>query len=102
MSTYVILGSFTEKQLHSIRDLTKLREAGDQWVEAKGGRVVGNYVTFGPYDFVFICDLPSDEIALEGAFTFGCMGNVRTQTLRAFPTDVAEAIAQKIAVPAMA
>ncbi|MBI2912169.1 MAG: hypothetical protein HYY05_08495 [Chloroflexi bacterium] len=41
-------------------------------------------------------ELPSDEVALEGAFTFGSMGDLRTQTLRAFPAQEAEAIAQRI------
>ena len=53
-------------------------------------------MTLGPYDFVFIVELPGPEVALEGAFIFGSQGEVRTQTLLAFPADVAEAIAQRL------
>jgi uncharacterized protein with GYD domain len=53
-------------------------------------------MTLGPYDFVFIVELPSPEVALEGALLFGSQGEVRTQTLMAFPTDEAEAIAQRL------
>ena len=46
--------------------------------------------------FVFIVELPSAEVALEGALLFGSQGEVRTQTLQAFPTEAAEVIAQRL------
>ena len=58
--------------------------------------MVANYTTLGPYDFVFIVELPSPEVALEGALLFGSQGEVRTQTMLAFPTEAAEAIAQRL------
>jgi uncharacterized protein with GYD domain len=48
-----------------------------------------------PYDFVFIVELPSPDAALEGAFTFGSQGEIRTQTLLGFAADEAEAVAQR-------
>ena len=50
----------------------------------------------GQHDFIFTVELPNDDAALEGAFTFGSMGDVRTQTLRAFEAQQADAIAQRI------
>jgi uncharacterized protein with GYD domain len=35
-------------------------------------------------------------VALEGALLFGSQGEVRTQTLQAFPTEAAEVIAQRL------
>ena len=58
--------------------------------------MVANYTTLGPYDFVFIVELPSPEAVLEGAFTFGSQGEVRTQTMMAFPAQAAEAIARRL------
>jgi uncharacterized protein with GYD domain len=57
---------------------------------------VANYTTMGPYDFVFIVELPSPDVALEGAFLFGSQGEVRTQTMMAFPAQAAEAIARRL------
>ena len=68
-------------------------KAAEQWTAAQGGRVGANYTTLGPYDFVFIFELPSPEAMMEGAFTFGSQGEVRTQTMLALP---AEAIAQRL------
>src|SRR5918997_1265592 len=96
MPTYIVLGNYTEQGVRNIRRVADLRQAAEQWTEAQGGRVLGNYVTLGPYDFVFIVELPSAEVALEGALLFGSQGEVRTQTLQAFPTEAAEVIAQRL------
>jgi uncharacterized protein with GYD domain len=96
MPTYVILGNFTEQGIRNIRRLADLRQAAEQWTEAQGGRVMANYTTLGPYDFVFIVELPGPEVALEGAFIFGSQGEVRTQTMLAFPAQAAEAIARRL------
>ena len=96
MATYVVLGNYTEQGVRNIKRLADLRQAAEQWTEAQGGRVVANYTTLGPYDFVFIVELPSPDVALEGAFLFGSQGDVRTQTLMAFPAQTAESIARRL------
>ena len=96
MVSFVILGTFTEQGIRNIKNLADLRQAAEQWTASQGGRVVANYTTLGLYDFVFIIELPSPEIVLEGAFLFGSQGEVRTQTLLAFPADEAASIAQRI------
>jgi uncharacterized protein with GYD domain len=96
MPTYIVLGNYTDQGIGKIKQLDQLRQAAEQWVASKDGRVISNYTTFGPYDFVFTCELPSDEVALEGAFTFGSRGDVRTVTLKAFGYQEAESIARRI------
>ena len=96
MPTYIVLGNYTEQGVRKIKQLAQLRQAAEQWTSAHNGRVISNYTTLGPYDFVFTVELPGDEAALEGAFTFGSMGDVRTLTLKAFSAEEAEAIAQRI------
>jgi uncharacterized protein with GYD domain len=96
MSTFIILGTFTDQGIRNIRRLADLQHAAEQWTAHKGGKVIANYTTLGPYDFVFIVELPSPEVALEGGFTFGSQGEVRTQTMLAFPTEAAVGIAQRI------
>ena len=96
MPTYIVLGNYTEQGIRNIRRLADLRQAAEQWAEAQGGRVVANYTTLGPYDFVFVVELPSPDVALEGAFLFGNQGEVRTQTMLAFPAQTAESIARRL------
>jgi uncharacterized protein with GYD domain len=96
MPVYIVLGTYTEQGIRNIKNVADLRQAAEQWVAGKGGRVLGNYTTLGPYDFVFIAELPSPEVVLEGAFTFGSQGEVRTQTMLAFTSADAEAVAQRL------
>jgi uncharacterized protein with GYD domain len=96
MPTFIVLGSYTEQGVRNIKQVTNLTQAAEQWTASQGGRVVGNYMTLGPYDFGFIVELPSPEVALEGALLFGSQGEVRTQTLMAFSAEAAEAIAHRL------
>ncbi len=96
MTTYVVLGSYTDQGIRNIKNLPQLRESAERFVSSKGGRVVANYTTFGGYDFVFIAEFPTDDAALEGAFLFGSRGDVRTHTMRAFTPQEAEAVAQRL------
>lgn len=43
MVTYVILGSYTEQGIRNIKQLPQLRQAAEQFVAGKGGRVAANY-----------------------------------------------------------
>jgi uncharacterized protein with GYD domain len=96
MPHYVVLGNFTEQGARNIKNLAQLRQNAEQWASSKGGRIVANYITFGEYDFVLIVDLPSPEVALEGAFLFGSYGDTRSQTMLAFTGEEAEAVAQRL------
>ena len=96
MPVFIVLGNFTEQGVRNIKKLDDLRQSAEDWTASKGGRVLGNYTTLGPYDFVFIVELPSGEVVLEGAFLFGSRGDVRTQTMMAFPAEEAVGIAQRL------
>jgi uncharacterized protein with GYD domain len=96
MPTYIILGNYTDQGIRNIKNVADLGQAAQEWVTSKGGKVISNYTTFGPYDFVFTCELPSDEVCLEGAYTFGSQGAVKTVTMRAFEQTQAEEIARRI------
>ena len=96
MPIYVVLGNYTEQGIRNIKHVANLSQAAEQWTASQGGRVVANYMTLGSYDFVFIVELPSPEVALEGALLFGSQGEVRTQTLMAFSAEAAAAIAQRL------
>ncbi len=96
MPVYIVLGNYTEQGVRNIKQVANLRQAAEQWTASQGGRVLGNYMTLGSYDFVFIVELPSPEVALEGALLFGSQGEVRTQTLMAFTPEEAEGIAERL------
>lgn len=52
-----------------------------------GAEVKVFYSVMGRYDTVFIVEAPDDETVAKAALKVGSLGNVRTETLRAFTED---------------
>jgi uncharacterized protein with GYD domain len=50
-----------------------------------GGEFKSVFMTMGDYDLVAIYEAPDDAIAARFTLILGMLGNVRTQTLKAFP-----------------
>jgi uncharacterized protein with GYD domain len=58
----------------------------------KLGVTVDVYWTLGQYDIVLILEAQDDMVAAELGLSLGRLGNVRTQTMRAFgPAEVTKA-----------
>jgi uncharacterized protein with GYD domain len=87
MATYVSLINWTEQGIKNFRDTTHRAEAFSKQVESSGGRVRELVWTVGEYDMVCIADFPDDETGVAALLLVGALGNVRSQTLRAFGAD---------------
>lgn len=84
MATYIMLANFTDQGIRDIKDTTKRADALKELAKSKGAAVKDVYWTLGRYDIVTILDA-SDEMAITAlGLALGKLGNVRTQTLRAF------------------
>ena len=90
MSTYVVLGNWTDQGIRNIRESLKREEALRKLCEKVGGRVKDLYRTMGRYDFVAIVDAPDDIAVSAFLFSLGSGGNSRTETLRALTRQEAE------------
>ena len=55
--------------------------------EKVGATIKDIYWTLGSYDIVAILEAPDDESATAIGLSIGTLGNIRTQTLRAFTAD---------------
>lgn len=87
MAIYIVLGQFTDQGIRSVKDTTKRAEAVRETAKKFGATVKDLYWTLGQYDVVTVIDAP-DDAALTGLLlTIGGLGNVRTQSLRAFGAD---------------
>ena len=92
MPTYVSLVNFTQPGATGLKDMPARLDAAKQGLQSLGGRLMGWYLTMGQYDVVFIFEAPDDAAAAKGLLTLAIQGNVRTQTLRAFPEDEARTL----------
>jgi uncharacterized protein with GYD domain len=84
MPTYVTLSNFTHQGIQHIKDTTKRADAFKSAAKKAGCTVKEIYWTQGQFDVVIIMDAPDDGSATALLMSLGKLGNVRTQTLRAF------------------
>jgi uncharacterized protein with GYD domain len=84
MATYITLGSFTEQGIKNVKQTEHRAEIIRKMAEKHGIQVKEFYWILGPYDIGAILDAPSEEAVTKLMLAIGEMGNVRTQTFRAF------------------
>ena len=96
MSNYVLLIDWTEQGIKNVKDTVKRAKSFESAIEKAGGKSLGFYYTIGKYDMVAIVQAPTDEAIASVLFSLGSLGNVRTETLKAFSTHEAANIIEKL------
>jgi uncharacterized protein with GYD domain len=87
MSTYIALVTFTDQGVRYIRQTTERSKGLVNAAANLGIKIKDIYWTMGAYDAVFTAEAPDDETMTAFAASMGALGNIRTQTLRAFSAD---------------
>jgi uncharacterized protein with GYD domain len=87
MPTYIMLGNFTEQGIRNVKGSPKRAEAVRATAKKFGITVKDVYWTMGEYDTVLVADAPDEAAMTAFGLSVGALGNVRTQTLRAFTAD---------------
>jgi uncharacterized protein with GYD domain len=96
MPTYIALSTFTDQGVRNVKDTTKRSESVMALGKKVGATMTQVYWTLGKYDVVAIIEAPNDETATAFSLAIGSLGNVRTQTMRAFSKDEMGAILSKL------
>jgi uncharacterized protein with GYD domain len=96
MPTYIILGNFTDQGIRAIKDSPKREDAFRKLCEKAGAKVRDTYRTLGRYDLAAIVDAPDDVTLNAILYSVGSLGNVRTETLRAFTRQETDAAFAKM------
>ena len=87
MVTYIILFRFTQQGIKNIKESPDRVDAAKQTFRAMGAEVKEFYSVMGKYDTVLVVEAPDDETIAKLTLAIGSLGNVRTETLRAFTED---------------
>lgn len=87
MPTYVSLVSFTEQGIKNFKETTDRAAAASEAAAKMGGRIKDIYWTLGVHDIVVVSEFPDDQTGLAFLLSIGALGNVRTQTLKAFTAE---------------
>jgi uncharacterized protein with GYD domain len=97
MATYIVLSSFTDQGVRSVKDTTKRADAVKDLGKKFGVTPKQFYWTLGAYDVVVILDAPDDAAVTAFGLAIGALGNVRTQTMRAFSREEMDGVLAKLA-----
>ena len=94
MSTYIILANYTQKGIENIKESPKRLDSAKSFFREMGAELKEFFLVQGRYDIVIVAEAPNDETASKLALAIGSLGNVRTETLRAYTeTDFRKLIA---------
>ncbi len=99
MSTYIALVTFTDQGVRHIKQTTERAKGLINAAANLKIKIKDIYWTMGAYDAVFTAEAPDDETMTAFAASMGALGNIRTQTMRAFSADEMNKILTKL--PAM-
>jgi uncharacterized protein with GYD domain len=97
MPTYITLASFTDQGVRNAKDSPKRAEAFKEMAKKHGVTVRDVYWTQGRYDVVTITEAPDDMASTALSLSIAGLGNVRTETLRAFSAADMQTIIGKMA-----
>ena len=97
MVVYVVLSKFTDQGIRNVKESPKRAEAFKQMAQTLGVTVKEIFWTQGRYDIVTIVEAPDEASAMSLDLSLGALGNVRTETLRAFSAaEMATAVGKMI------
>ena len=97
MITYVVLANFTDQGIRNAKDTMKRTEAFKEMAKKFGVSVREIFWTQGQYDMVAITEAPDDISGTALNLSLCALGNIRTQSLRAFSGDEMKQIIAKMA-----
>ena len=96
MATYIVLVNFTDQGVRYIRQTTERAKGLINAAANLGVKVRDIHWTMGTYDAVFTAEAADDETMTAFAASQGALGNIRTQTMRAFTAEEMNKILAKL------
>jgi uncharacterized protein with GYD domain len=85
MTTYIMLANWTDQGMRNVKDSPRRLDAARKALKDVGGDLTSFFLTMGHYDMVVIYEASDDAVAARFTMQLGMLGNVRTQSLKAFP-----------------
>jgi len=96
MPTFIVLGNFTDQGVKTVKDSVKRSDAIRDMGKKFGVTMKDLYWTMGAYDVVGTFEAPDGPSMSAFVLAIGMAGNVRGQTLHAYPKSEMEGILKKL------
>jgi uncharacterized protein with GYD domain len=87
MPTYILLTTLTAQGVQTLKsNPDRLREVNRD-VEELGAKVLQQWATLGPFDFVNVVEAPDDATIARVSVALGARGSAKIQTVSALSID---------------
>ena len=87
MAMYILLSNLTDEGAETIKKNPERIKEVNKELEQLGVKVLAQYATLGPYDFVNIVEGPDNETMARVSSELGSRGSVKILTMAAIPID---------------
>lgn len=81
LAVYILLSKLTAEGRKTVRENPGRIQEVNKEIEAFGVKVLSQYATLGPYDFINIVDAPDNKTVLKVSVELGARGTVEITTL---------------------
>jgi len=87
MANYILLSTLTDEGWKTIREKPERIKEVNKEIESYGVRVLSQFATLGPYDFVNVVEAPDNETIARMSIDLGARGTVKIMSMAAIPLD---------------
>lgn len=87
MPIYVMLTTLTGEGRRTLKEKPMRLKEVNKEVEAMGVKILAQYATLGPYDFINILEAPDNKAISRVAVELGSRGTLQTLTMAAMTVD---------------
>lgn len=87
MPMYIALMKWTGQGVANIKDSPGRLDSGRKQFKKAGVKIKDTFLTMGRYDLVCLIEATDDEAYAKAVLSLGALGNVETETLKAFNED---------------
>jgi len=87
MATYIMLSNLTDSGAKTISRKPKRITEVNLELEKQGVKVIAQYATLGPYDFVNVVEAPDNTTVARASAELASRGTIKIMTLAAVPIE---------------
>lgn len=87
VAKYILLSTLTNEGLTTIKNKPHRIKEVNKEVEKFGVKVVEQYATLGPYDFVSLVEAPDNEAVFKMSIDLGSRGTVKILSMPSMTID---------------
>ena len=87
MPIYILLSNLTAQGVQTLKSNPDRLQAVNKDVEELGAKVLHQWATLGPFDFVNVVEAPDPATVAKVSVALGARGSAKLQTLTALSID---------------